>query len=86
METPQRLLSVPDSCGVHSAPPSIVLRMVPPSPTAQAVLASNAATPRRFLSVPDSCAFQVFPPSVVLRIVPWVPTTQTVRVSTAKTP
>src|ERR1051326_7827945 len=56
------------------APPSVVLRIVPPCPTAQPVLASTKLTPRRKLVSSFIWGFQVAPPSDVETMAAWSPT------------
>src|SRR5262245_36887748 len=68
-------------------PPLVVLRIVPFSPTAQAVVALTAEMPQIAPEAPVDCAVQVMPPSVVLWIlsVPRGPMTHTVLASIAST-
>jgi len=67
---------VPEVCPDQVvAPPSVVLSIVPVSPTAMQVFASVQSTERRIARVPEVCPDQVVaPPSVVFSIVPEVPT------------
>src|SRR5919202_548590 len=54
-------------------PPSVLRRIVPPTPTATQVLGRGQPTPTRVLGVPLGWMYQVLPPSVLRRIVPIVP-------------
>src|SRR6185503_9163556 len=56
-------------CGVQFSPPSVVLRIKPPSPTAVPVLASVGETLKRQIVPGFAWFIQVPPPSVVLRMV-----------------
>jgi hypothetical protein len=72
-DTEWRLLVVPDACDIQVTPPSVLARIVPPSPTAQQSLASGHETPLSEFEVPDDSVTQVVP-SVVLIINPPSPT------------
>ena len=67
---------------VQLAPPFVVARMVPPSPTIQPVLASAKVTSSRYWGAAGSaCDVQVAPPFTVFSMVPAAPTAQPVLVS-----
>ena len=55
-ETPRRWLVVPLVCSTHVAPPLVVRRMVPASPTAVPVFASVDETSKRLTVTPLVCA------------------------------
>src|SRR5262245_57868198 len=63
----------------------MVCRIVPESPTAQPVLASEKSTQKRFSAVPLVCSDQVSPPFQVPTIVPSKPAAQAVFASAAAT-
>ena len=81
-----RPASVPLGCDCQVAPPSVVRRIVPPSPTAQALRRPMAATPKRSAVDGVRRAVQVRPASVVWRTVPCVPTAQPDRASENERP
>ena len=58
------------------APPFVVARMTPPSPTAQASEALAHATPLRSELAGEVCPVQVVPPLVVATRLPKAPTAQ----------
>src|SRR5436190_3559477 len=72
----------------HCAPPFVLLRIVPPMPTASAVVVSPYFTSRRWVpaGTPPSCAVQVSPPSAVDRTVPLAPDAQPTRADPIDTP
>jgi len=79
-DTPSRSFAVPELWGDHWDPPSLVVRITPPSPTATQELADEHDTARKLWVVPDCWDDQDRPPLVVARIVPALPTDQHVLV------
>ena len=69
-ETPERVVFVPLLWLTQVAPPSVVRRIVPLSPTAVPVFAPVNDTPESPKPVPLVWPTQVVPPSIVRRIVP----------------
>src|SRR6267143_135064 len=67
---------IPFDREVKVVPPSVVLIIVPKSPTAQPVVVEINRTPNRSLKVWPAWANQETPPFVVLMIVPYSPMTQ----------
>src|SRR5260370_15967119 len=73
---------VPLVWDVQVVPPSVVLRMVPPTPTAQPVFASTKDALKSAHVTPLVSDVQVVPPSDVLSMVPSSPNSHHVLVST----
>src|SRR4029453_6486627 len=77
-ETDLRLSSTPLVMLCQAAPPSVVRRIVPLSPTATPSFGSRKEMPCNVVLVPDVSGVQVAPASVLFRIVPVSPTTKPV--------
>jgi hypothetical protein len=82
--TPRNSAVVPLLRGIQVFPPSIVLRIVPPAPTAVPVFALVKKTDRSVFVVPLLWLTQLVPPFVVVRIVPLAPTAVPVTASVKK--
>jgi hypothetical protein len=62
---------MPAPCSVQVAPPLVVARMVPPTPTAQPLVVLTMLTASRLWPVPVDCAAQAAPPLTVTRRTPF---------------